>query len=533
MKIANLPPELGINIDERVFNDVYLPYLMTIYNYEVYYGGQGSGKSHFAAMKKVLQLTLMQGRNMVCLRAQKKDCLDSCWGKIKIAMRELKLERFWSIRESDHRMKCINGNQIYFDGVDEIENIKSFQPDDGNLTDVWYEEVSEEEEASTIEVLDGRIRDQFLKCSLILTFNPVSRSHWLFKYVTQTLKTRDALVLKTTHWDNKFASEEYHQKTERLKYDDPYRYQVYGLGEWGVTGQTVFNANKIADRLAKLEQMHREKPPMRLEFGYEKGSQGAPIPESFAPFKYSDGETWVYFEPKPKRPYVIGIDTAGEYGDDFYAAHVIDNITGEQVAVFHSQRDPAICALQIFGLGKYYNNALLVPEVNFDEYLIKKLLELKYRNIYQRTKPKDSYNDGYEAKLGFRTTSETRPRMLAELQEWSYEHISCINDVATLYEMLTFTRQAKKMKGIWWGAEAGAHDDLVMSLAIAMQGREQQSCEEIPDQKPINGFWFPEELEMGILEKRFSKKDVLTYKKKTNIFGSGYSVKKRREKIHG
>ena len=26
--------------------------------------------------------------------------------------------------------------------------------------------------------------------------------------------------------------------------------------------------------------------------------------------------------------------------------------------------------------------------------------------------------------------------------------------------MLTFTRQEKKLKGIWWGAEAGAHDDL-------------------------------------------------------------------------
>lgn len=527
-KTYNMPPEFNININSKVFNEKYFPHLMTIHEYEVYYGGQGSGKSWFIAQKKMLQLTIMKGRNMICLRRQSTDCFDSCWGMMLTAMRQLKLEQFWVILRGEHRLvNKINGNCIYFDGVDKIDNIKSFKPEFGNLTDVWYEEVSEEEEKSNIDIIDGRIRDEFLDCSLILSFNPTYRTHWLFNYVLKEIKTKDSIVIHSTHWDNKFLSQAYHQKTEALQYTDPYRYMVYAKGEWGVTGQTVFNANKIQARLDKLRDIHMINPPIRMEIAFERDDNGLPNKDSFMPFKHPDGEIWIYKPPHPKHPYVFPIDTAGE-GVDWFAGHVIDNITGEQVAVFHSVRDPDVCALQIIGLAMYYNRALIVPEINFDgSYLLNKCVELKYHELYQRERPKDSYSAGYEPKLGWRTTSENRPRMLADFKEWTEEHMDCINDIATLNEMLTFTRQAKKMKGIWWGAEAGAHDDLVMSFAIGLQGRIQQLCVEIAERKTLKGIFYPEELDMGIRDKTFSREDVFEYKKKHSIFGEKYELKKR------
>lgn len=531
MAKAKLPPKLDIRIDPKVFNDKYLPELMSIHEYEVYYGGQGSGKSWFVAQKKALQLTIMEGRNMLCLRKQATDCFDSCWGQMKEAMKQLKLEQFWHVRESDHRMiNILNGNQIYFQGVDKIGNIKSFKPDNGNLTDVWYEETDEEEDVGNIRIIDGRIRDENLITSLILSFNPIHRKHWLKKYIEEEITLGDYIVIHSTHWDNKFASKSYHEKTERLRYTDPYRYQVYAQGRWGVTGKTVFNANIINNRLSILMRKHEEKPPERIEFAFERSENGLPLPDSFVPFKYTDGETKIYRHPNPKHPYVLSIDTAGESGEDYYAGQMIDNIDGVQVAVFHSRRDPALCVLQLFGLARYYNDALVVPEINFDgSYVVKTFQSLKYHNIYQRVRPADAYSDGYEQKLGFRTTVETRPRILQELQDWSQEHIDCINDVDTLEEMLTFTRQAKKMKGIWWGAEPGAHDDLVMALAIALQGRDQQECVEIPEKKSLKGTYFPEELDMMLQEKAIRRHDVLEYKKKHKLFGEGYKykVKKR------
>jgi len=477
--------------------------------------------------RKLLHLTLLPMRNMMCLRTQSTDCFDSCWGQMLTAMEQLKLNEFWEVRRSDHRLtNRINGNSIYFDGVDKIENIKSFKPEKGNLTDVWYEEATEEPQKATLLTIDGRLRDEFQKCSLIVSFNPTYRTHWLREWIFNDLKGKDALIVQSTYRDNKFCSKELIQKTEALKYTDPYRYQVYGLGEWGVTGRTVFNSNKIQQRLTALEEVHRLNPPVRIEFAFQRAENGLPDKDSFAHFKHPDGETWVYEAPNPKHPYVLSIDTAGE-GIDFFAGQVMDNINGKQVATFHSERDPDVCVLQLFGLAKYYNSALVVPEINFDgSYLLNKFKELRYNNIYQRTKSADSYSEGYQQKLGFRTTTENRSRMLVELKDWSEEHMNCINDVATLGEMLTFTLQAKRLNGTMWAAEAGAHDDLIMSLAIALQGREQQRCEEIPEHRPLKGELYPEELEMRLKSGEISASDVFEYKKKHSFFGEKYKVKK-------
>lgn len=533
-KGGSLPEQINITFDERVFNKNVLDHLMEIYNYEVWFGGQSSGKSWGICQRKLMHLTFLQSRNMMCLRTQSTDCFDSCWGQMLTAMEQLKLNDFWEVRRSDHRLtNRLNGNSIYFDGVDKIENIKSFKPEKGNLTDVWYEEATEEPSKSTILTIDGRLRDEFQKCSLIVSFNPVYRTHWLHDWIYNDLKGKDALVIQSTYKDNKFCSKELIQKTEALKYTDPYRYQVYALGEWGVTGQSVFNTNKISERLARLQMIHAVNPPVRIEFAFERMENGLPDKNSFRHFKMDDGETWVYEEPNPKHPYVLSVDTAGE-GVDFFAGHVLDNINGKQVATFHSQRDPDVCVLQLFGLAKYYNNALLTPEINFDgSYLLNKFKELGYNKIYQRAKPADNYSDGYEQKLGFRTTSENRSRILAELKDWSEEHMNCINDVATLGEMVTFTRQTKKQKGIWWGAESGAHDDLIMSLAIALQGREQQECTEVPEYKPLKGFLYPEELEMRLKNKEISAADVFEYKKTHSFFGEKYVVKTRKGNRYG
>jgi len=529
-KIKSLSEQYNVVIDEELFNKMILDHLMEIYNYEVWFGGQGSGKSWGICQRKILHLTLLPNRNMMCWRKQSTDCFDSCWGQMIEAIDQLKLNSFWDIRESDHRLtNRVNGNSIYFDGVDKIGNIKSFKPKKGNLTDGWYEEVDEEPEVGNIRIIDGRIRDQFQKCSLIISFNPVFRKHWLYDYIYKELKGKDTLIVHSTHWDNKFCSEAYHQKTEALQFSDPYRYQVYAKGEWGVTGKTIFDANKIAAQLLRLQDKHEKNPPQRIQFAFMRNEETKDvIRDSFTHCKMPDGETTVYVKPNPKHPYVLAIDTAGE-GIDFFAGQVIDNITGEQVAVFHSDADPVACVFQLFGLAKYYNDALVVPEINFDgSYLLNKFKELGYHKIYQRTKPGDVYSEGYEQKLGFRTTAENRMRMLTELKDWTDEHIICINDIATLQEMLTFTSQAKKQKGIWWGAENGAHDDLIMSLAIALQGRDQQFCVEITEKVPLKGFLFPEELEMRLKDKNVTAQEVAEYKRTNSIFGEKYVLKKNK-----
>lgn len=526
MRKTKFPQEITIDIDTKIFNDKYLPYLQSIHEYEVYYGGQGSGKSWFICQKKILQLTQQENRNMICLRKQSTDCFDSCWGQMITAIDQLELSPFWNINRSDHVLRnVINGNSIYFDGVDKIENIKSFKPEKGNLTDVWYEEVSEEESRKNIRDIDGRLRDQHQKCSLILSFNPTYRQHWLFEFVNVFCRDKDAIIVHSTYKDNKYLNDAYRQKTEALKYDDPYGYQVYCLGEWGITGQSAFNANKIATRMKELNVSHKNAPPQHGIFAYETDDSDRVLPGTFRFLDTGSGEVTIYREPNKKHPYVLGVDTAGE-GVDFYAGQVIDNITGEQVAVFHSIETPDVCALQVFGLGMHYNEALIVPEINFDgAFLLHRLRELGYNKIYRRSGSPDEMREGaLERKYGYRTTAGNRMLMLTMFKDWTESHMHCINDVPTLNEMLTFTRQPKKLKGVYWGAEAGAHDDLVLSFALALQGREQQDCREVAERKKLEGDIYPETLLQMIKDGACTYQEAREYMKGRRFMGEKYKL---------
>ena len=182
-----------------------------------------------------------------------------------------------------------------------------------------------------------------------------------------------------------------------------------------------------------------------------------------------EGEIKIYEYPENRVPYVIGEDTAGD-GSDFFTAHVINNITGKQVAVLKQQYNEIEYVKQVYCLGMFYNCALIGLENNFSTYPTQKLMELNYPNQYVRKK-EDQYNNKYEKSFGFKTTTITRPYILGQLQEIVLDSIDVIQDKETLREMLTFIVNEKGKAE----AETGYHDDLTMGLAISYNIREQQT----------------------------------------------------------
>lgn len=517
----------SINYDESWFNATFFPFVLTIHETEVYWGGRGSGKSHFVAQKLVLQLTMTEGRNLICIRKQGSDCRNSCFNEIYKALGEMGVIGVWHIRESDLRMTHkVYGNEIIFTGLDEVEDIKSITFKNGNATDVWYEEATQEEKVKTLRDIRDSIRDPHIKCRLILTFNPIVATHWIKEYIEVELAGTDCLIHHSTHRDNKFLSASYHKRLEDYKFTSPYSYQVACLGLWGTTGQTVFNADDVHKRMLELLKIYQKNPPMTISFAYELDNMDRPIMSSCKRYADPSGFTTIYKEPDPKHPYVAAFDTAG-FGIDFYACHIMDNITDEQVAVFHHDGNPDACMLQIYGLLTMYNNALVAPEVNFGTYEVEKLREWRYPKIYQREMKGDSYNVNLEQKLGFRTTAANRGSIIANMMEWCTTNMPKINDVDTLNEMLTFTRQPQKNKGVKIEAEPGAHDDLIIAFAILLMSKEQQSCEVQADIKTLEGFWLPEELEMLVKSGRLDRKLASDYKRKNkNAMGGAFSDQK-------
>ena len=180
------------------------------------------------------------------------------------------------------------------------------------------------------------------------------------------------------------------------------------------------------------------------------------------------GEISIYEKPETGVPYVIGGDTAGE-GSDWFTGIVINNVSGRIVATLRRQYSEPEYVKQVRELGRMYNNALLSIEANFSTYPNAKLQELNYPKLYVRER-EDVYTGELHKSFGFRTTPQTRPRMIAQLVEVFQDHPEFFTDRALLKEMLTFVYNEDHRPE----AMVGKHDDMVMAAAIAYASRNQQ-----------------------------------------------------------
>jgi phage terminase large subunit len=454
--------DIHLTIKKRVFNSAFYPLLKDEHRYLILHGGAGSGKSVFAVQRYVYKMLTQKQFNLLVVRNTGKTNRDSTYALFRQILIKWKLYNYFKINESDLRIKCnINGNEIIFAGLDDVEKLKSVTFSKGELTDIWIEEATEIQE-SDFNQLDVRLRGKGTKKQIVLTFNPIDINHWIKKRFIDR-KDDNVLVMHSTYKDNDFLDEDYKRLLESYKDTDPYYYDVYCLGNWGVLGKCVFDANKLQQRRAELKQ------PLKTGY-FIYDYDGSAITN----IKWvNDKEGYINIYQVPDTPaitkYCIGGDTAGD-GSDSYTAHVLDAKTGEQVACFKNQFDADIYARQIYCLGKYYKNALIGIESNFDSYPIRELQRLGYTNQYIREQ-QDTYTGKLEKKYGFKTTMITRPVIISRLIEIVREHTELLNDLDTIEELLTIIRNEKGRIE----APVGGHDDQMMGLAIAHEIRNQVS----------------------------------------------------------
>ncbi len=450
--------DVNIKISKKVFNDVYLPYLDNTDRYLVFYGGGSSGKSYFIAQRYIYKLIHPVRCNLLVVRQTGDTNRRSTFPLLKQVISHWNLSEHFKINESDMRIKCkLTGNEVAFAGLDDVEKIKSITFENGELTDIWVEEATETQEAD-INQLKVRLRGGKSKKQIVLSFNPINIQHWIKgHFVDSGLAT----VCFSTYKDNKFLTEDDRKALEDLKAIDEYTYEVYCLGKWGILGKTVFDARAIQKRLDEIT-----KPLKTGYFVYDY--DGLRISN----IKWvNDKSGYIKLYTLPNQIYdtafAIGGDTAGE-GSDYFVADVLDAKTGIQVAKMRHQFDADQYARQMYCLGKYYRDALIGIEANFDSYPIRELQRLGYQKQYVR-EAQDTYTGKTEKRFGFKTTSLTRPTIISKLIEIVREHCDTINDKETLEELLTIVRNEKGRIE----APQGGHDDQMMSLAIAHEIREQ------------------------------------------------------------
>lgn len=245
------------------------------------------------------------------------------------------------------------------------------------------------------------------------------------------------------------------------------------------SGNCVFNQEDIYNRIDKLKNY---KPKMQGHFEYSYTVDKFGIINGFKEYKFINDTKQpsikIFKKPIEDRYYVIGADTAGE-GSDYFVAQVIDNYTGEEVAIIRQRTDEDLFTKQLFCLGKYYNDALISVEVNFSSKPVNDLSMWGYPKQYMRERY-DQISKKKEKRYGFRTDRGSKPYIINNLIQIARENIEHINDVTTLKEMLTFVKD----EGSKFGAMQDYHDDTIMALAIAHEARTQQRYKKAEKSKP-------------------------------------------------
>lgn len=177
------------------------------------------------------------------------------------------------------------------------------------------------------------------------------------------------------------------------------------------------------------------------------------------------GELTQYYPHVPGETYYIGADIAmgGGGKSDFSVAQVLDS-KKRQVATWRSNfYNPDYLATVLEKLGRFYNEAFIIPENNAHGILTCTRLgkDFAYPNIYMVTEV-DKLTDRESVQIGFRTTVKTKPLIIDQLRAAVRDGEIELNDKITIREMMSYiVTESGAME-----AEPGCHDDCVMALAM-------------------------------------------------------------------
>ena len=176
---------------------------------------------------------------------------------------------------------------------------------------------------------------------------------------------------------------------------------------------------------------------------------------------------WIWRRPETGQKYVIASDVARGDAGDFSTFHIVDNQTCEVVAEYMGKIPPDKLADLLFEYGKLYNDALICPEQNtFGYFTCVKLRDNGYPHLYYQGSSGDPFDfrpSDPNAVPGFSTQTKTRGQILAKLEELIRN-----NKLKTYSQRLYDQLQAFVWNGQRAQAARDAHDDLIISLAIAL-----------------------------------------------------------------
>ena len=240
--------------------------------YRVCKGSRGSKKSKTTALFFIYSMMKYPGANLLVVRKVYRTLKDSCFTDLKWAINILGVQDYWSVKESPLEIIYIpTGQKILFRGLDDPLKVTSITVETGNLCWAWIEEAYEINKEQDFNMLDESIRGKIeepLYKQITLTFNPWNEKHWLKKRFFD-VEDENIMAKTTDYMCNEWLDDSDKKLFEDMKKNNPRRYQVAGLGNWGIVEGLVYeNWEEKEFDVNEISKRKGVKSAFGLDFGY-------------------------------------------------------------------------------------------------------------------------------------------------------------------------------------------------------------------------------------------------------------------------
>ena len=241
--------------------------------YRVCKGSRASKKSKTTALNFIYRIMKYPQSNLLVVRKVFRTLKDSAYTDLRWAIRQLHVEQYWEYKESPLELMYKPTDQkILFRGLDEPMKLTSITVDVGHLCWAWIEEAYEITKESDFDMLDESIRGQVtgdLFKQITLTFNPWNEGHWIKKKFFDVEQNNDILAKTTNYLCNEFLDISDLRLFERMKKENPKRYKVAGLGDWGISEGLIYeNWEEREFDIQEVLKIPDIESAFGLDFGY-------------------------------------------------------------------------------------------------------------------------------------------------------------------------------------------------------------------------------------------------------------------------
>ena len=238
--------------------------------YDVCKGSRASKKSKTTALRIIYNMMKYDQSNTLVVRKTYRTLKDSCFTDLKWATKRLEVENLWDFKYSPLEATYLpTGQKILFRGLDDPLKVTSITVEYGYLCWAWLEESYEITSEKDFDTLDESIRGELpphLWKQWMITFNPWNEHHWLKKRFFDAEYDPDVLAITTNYTCNEWLDEADLRLFENMKKNNPRRYQVAGLGNWGIVDGLVYENWKEEE--FTLDQVIDCDSVNGIDFGY-------------------------------------------------------------------------------------------------------------------------------------------------------------------------------------------------------------------------------------------------------------------------